>query len=92
MIVEMGGRSVQSVLERTNLTATIGCTAADCLPCRSGKGDRGNCRAIGISYEVECHLFPPDPKSKYLGEPPEICTHGAKSMTEILEQEEPSLL
>jgi hypothetical protein len=67
-IVEMGGRSVQSVLERSNPTATIGCTAADCLPCRSGKGDGGNCHASGITYEVECQLCPPDRKSKYLGE------------------------
>jgi hypothetical protein len=67
-IVETGGRSVQSVLERPNPMANIGCTDADCLPCKTGQGDGGNCRACGVTYEIECQLCPPEQRSKYLGE------------------------
>jgi hypothetical protein len=67
-IVETGGRSVQSMLERPNPMANIGCTDVDCLPCKTGKGDGGNCRACGVTYEIECQICPLEQRSKYLGE------------------------
>ena len=68
MILETGGRAVQSVLQKSNPTATPGCTDNECVACRGGRGEGGNCRLSNINYEFECQLCPDDRKSKYLGE------------------------
>ena len=68
MVLETGGRAVQSVLQKSNPTATPGCTDNECVACRGGRGEGGNCRLSNINYEFECQLCPDDRKSKYLGE------------------------
>ena len=40
----------------------------DCLPCRGGKGEGGDCRQCGVNYSVECQLCPDGSKSIYHGE------------------------
>ena len=67
-IVESGGTTVKSMTQKSNPTATIGCNDAGCLPCKTGKGDGGNCRRCGINYQVECQLCPADNRSLYHGE------------------------
>ena len=67
-IIEAGGTSVKSKVQVSNPTATVGCTNAQCLPCKTIKGEGGNCRSCGVNYQVECQLCPNDKKSLYLGE------------------------
>ena len=67
-IVETGGRSIKSMLQKSNPSSTLGCDAAACLPCRTGQGEGGNCRASGINYQVECQLCPLGQKGVYHGE------------------------
>ena len=67
-IVETGGKSIKSMLQKSNPTSTLGCNATACLPCRTGQGEGGNCRASGIKYQVEFQLCPPGQKEVYHGE------------------------
>ena len=67
-IVESGGITIKSKTQKSNPTATSGCDAAGCLPCKTGRGDGGNCRSCGINYQVECQLCPAGQRSLYHGE------------------------
>ena len=67
-IVETGGKTVKTVVQKSNPTATAGCTDVDCVACRQGRGEGGNCRGSGINYEVECRMCPDEERSKYIGE------------------------
>ena len=67
-IIETGGRTVKSELQRSKPTATAGCTDALCIACKEGRGRGGNCRRSNVTYEIECHLYPSDDKSVYVGE------------------------
>ena len=64
-IVETGGLSMKSVLQKSNPLETVGC---DCLPCENGRGEGGNCLGCGVNYEIECQLCPAGERSKYIGE------------------------
>ena len=67
-IIETGGITVKSQVQFSNPTGTDGCEAGDCLACRDGKGDGGNCRKSNINYELECQLCPEGGRSVYIGE------------------------
>ena len=67
-IIETGERTVKSLLQKSNPTASPGCTDARCLACLPGSGEGGNCRASGTNYEMECQLCPEGWRSKYIGE------------------------
>ena len=67
-IVETGGISIKSVLQRSNPLETPGCNRSDCLPCKQGRGEGGQCQACGIQYQVECQLCPEEQKAVYIGE------------------------
>ena len=67
-IIETGGLSMRSVLQRSNPLETAGCESPGCLPCVPGRGEGGNCEGCGINYEIECQLCPDGEKSKYIGE------------------------
>ena len=67
-IIETGGVKVLSKVQKSNPTATAGCNDANCLPCQTGRGDGGSCRACGINYQIECQMCPADNRSLYLGE------------------------
>jgi hypothetical protein len=67
-IVETGGLSMKSVLQRLNPLETAGCDRPDCLPCEPGRGEGGNCESCGVNYEIECQLCPDGEKSVYIGE------------------------
>ena len=38
-IVETGGLSMRSILQKSNPLQTIGCDNTDCLPCKPGRGE-----------------------------------------------------
>ena len=57
-IVETGGNSVKSLIEKSNPTATRGYDETNCMACQDGRGKGGNCRLSNIQYEVECQLCP----------------------------------
>ena len=67
-IVETGGNSVKSLIEKSNPTATRGYDETNCMACQDGRGKGGNCRLSNIQYEVECQLCPQGNKSVYIGE------------------------
>ena len=67
-IVESGGASILSKVQKSNPTATAGCDSADCLPCQTGRGGGGDCRSCGVNYQIECQLCPANSKSLYIGE------------------------
>ena len=50
-IVETGGLSMKSILQKSNPLKNVGCDEADYLPCKPGRGEGG-----GINYELECEL------------------------------------
>ena len=67
-IIETGGRTVKSLLQRSNPTATAGCSAGECIACKGGRGSGGQCRRNNVTYEIECGLCQGDEKSVYVGE------------------------
>ena len=67
-IIETGGLSMRSVLQRSNPLETQGCDSPDCLPCAPGRGEGGNCEGSSANYEIECQLCPEGSKSIYIGE------------------------
>ena len=59
---------MKSILQKSNPLKNVGCDEADCLPCKPGRGEGGNCEGGGINYELECELCPDNEKSVYIGE------------------------
>ena len=62
-IIETGGISLRSILQKSNPLKTLGCDNADCLPCKEGRGAGGDCEGGGVNYEIECQKCPGDKKS-----------------------------
>ena len=80
-IVETGGATVQSVLQKSNPTETVGCSSLQCLPCHTERGKGGNCRGGGINYQFECQLCPEGSRSLYIGESSRnLFTRGAEHL------------
>ena len=67
-IIETGGRTIKSMVQKSNPTATTGCEELGCLPCKTGKGEGGDCRRCGVNYSIECQLCPDGQKCLYHGE------------------------
>ena len=67
-IIETGGLSMRSVLQKSNPLETAGCESQDCLQCEHCRGEGGNCQACGINYEIECQLCPERERGTYIGE------------------------
>ena len=67
-VLEAGGRTINSRVQLSNPTATPGCDNGDCLPCKNGKGDGGNCLKSNIQYELRCGLCPDTDACVYIGE------------------------
>ena len=53
-IVEEGGTTVKSVVQKSNPRNKLGCAASDCMVCTKGKGEGGDCRRPNVGYEVRC--------------------------------------
>ena len=67
-VVEMGGRTLKSELQKSNPIATPGCDEANCLGCTTGRGKGGQCRRNNVNYQITCQLCPDDSKAVYIGE------------------------
>lgn len=67
-ILEVGGRSMKRILQRSNPTAVPGCEEQDCLACYPERGKGGDCRRNNINYEIECQLCPVGKRPVYIGE------------------------
>ena len=67
-IVEMGGRTLKSELQRSNPLSTPGCEKSDCMACRKERGKGGQCRRNNINYEIECQLCKNTAPTTYIGE------------------------
>ena len=67
-IQEVGGRSIKSIVQKSNPTATPGCDKPDCMPCMQGRGNGGNCMKSNVQYEVKCTRCPVDRQPVYIGE------------------------
>ena len=68
-IVERAGRSVKSLLQRSDPFRVSSCSRGDCFVCTSD--GKGNCRAKGVTYEVccvPCSKMPSPCRCKYIGE------------------------
>ena len=57
-IIETGGLSMRSVLQRSNPLQTAGCDSPECLPCEHGRGEGRNYEGCSVNYEIECQLCP----------------------------------
>ena len=86
-VIETGGLSLRSVLQRSNPLETKGCESPDCLPCKHGRGEGGNCRACGVNYELEANYAQMVPKVFILENHPEIFTPEARNTFPDLAQE-----
>ena len=67
-ILEVGGKTLKSELQRSNPTATPGCENGDCLGCAIERGRGGKCHRNNVNYEVECQLCPEGNRPVYIGE------------------------
>ena len=67
-ILEVGGKTLKSVLQRSNPTATPGCDKEDCLGCVVERGQGGKCHRNNVNYEIECRLCPEGNRPVYIGE------------------------
>ena len=67
-ILEVGGRTMKSILQKSNPTATPGCAKTDCPGCCTERGGGGRCHKSNINYEMECQLCPEREKHTYIGE------------------------
>ena len=67
-VIETGRKSIKTIVQKSNPTATAGCADTDCLACKAGKGSGGNCRSSSTNYQIECQLCPAEAKAVYIGE------------------------
>ena len=67
-IIETGGTTMKTSIQKSNPTATAGCEDEQCIACKAGRGEGGNCRSCSINYQVDCQLCPADKRSRYIGE------------------------
>ena len=67
-IMEIGGKTVKSELQKSNPLAQPGCGESDCIACNMERGKGGNCRRNNVNYEIECHLCPEGNRQVYIGE------------------------
>ena len=68
-------------LQKTNPGRTVGCDSSDCLACKNGKGEGGDCRRNSVGYNLVCDLCGGD-NVCYVGETGQnVYTRGLKHMT-----------
>ena len=67
-IIEVGGKTMKSSLQKSNPTETPGCNKDDCMGCADEKGRGGKCHKNNINYTIECTECPEDNKPIYIGE------------------------
>ena len=92
-VLEKGGQMIKHRVQKSNPTATPGCSAKNCLACRGGRGKGGPCRKSNVQYEVACPLCPDDGKCVYVGETSRnLYTRGAEHITKQQTQDPESFM
>jgi hypothetical protein len=64
-IIEHGGSTMKSILQKSNPTASDHCDESGCMVCRSGNN---RCRVNGVGYKQTCQLCPTASQWVYIGE------------------------
>ena len=67
-IIEVGGKTLKSEVQKSNPTETPGCNKDDCVGCSTGRGEGGKCHKSNINYKIECMECPEEERAAYLGE------------------------
>ena len=67
-IIESGGATIKSKLQKSNPTAAPGCDKEECICCEEGRGKGGQCHRTNINYEIKCMLCPKESRPTYIGE------------------------
>ena len=67
-IIEIGGRTLKSEVQKSNPTETPGCSKGDCVGCSAGRGEGGKCHKSNINYIIECMECPEEERAAYIGE------------------------
>ena len=67
-IIETGGRTIKSQVQKSNPRATPGCSYGDCVACQEGRGKGGECRKSNVQYCMCCKLCPEEDPTVYIGE------------------------
>ena len=67
-VVEYGGPTVKSKVQKSNPTSTAGCDNQDCLACKEGRGKGGPCLKSNVQYELSCTQCPGSDQCVYIGE------------------------
>ena len=57
-IVEEGGKTLKSVVQKSNPKKVIGCEAINCIVCINGRGEGGDCRRMNVGYQISCQECP----------------------------------
>ena len=53
-VQEQGGVQVKTRLQKSNPNKTRGCDSTDCLACKHGRGQGGECRRNNVGYILIC--------------------------------------
>ena len=92
-IIEKGGKMLKHCAQRSNPTASPGCTDPNCVACKGGGGRGGNCRRGNVQYQMECQQCPEGDKSVYIGETSRnLFTRGKEHMSKYVNQKEDSFI
>ena len=67
-VLESGGVTLKSQLQKSNPTETPGCDDKECLGCSYEKGKGGKCRRNNVNYAIECQMCPEGNRPTYIGE------------------------
>ena len=55
-VLETGGVTVKHTIQKSNPSASPGCTDNNCIACVRGRGEGGPCRRSNVGYQMECGL------------------------------------
>ena len=80
-VQEQGGVQVKTRLQKSNPNKTRGCDSTDCLACKHGRGNGGECRRNNVGYVLICDECGGDEVS-YVGETGQnVYTRGLRHVT-----------
>ena len=67
-LIEAGGTTIRREIQKSNPTATPGCSKVDCWCCKEERGGGGPCHKSNVNYVVKCKLCPAEREAMYVGE------------------------
>ena len=92
-LVESGGRTIKSNVQKFNPTASVEWPGGDCVGCKGGRGTGGPCRKLNVVYEFGCQLCPEDNQAVYIGETARnMYTRGREHVRSFENKEKESLI